>query len=483
MRSSLAQAVVCASVLCCGSAASAQQVIQESIRLTASDGGPGDLFGRSAAIDGATVVVGAVNADQRGLDAGAAYVFDAITGVQQRRLLAQDGDDEEFFGVAVGVSDGRVIVGSSQNDAADTLAGAAYIFGGPMLRQTDQLLPTSSQPVGPGFSFSGFSVAIDSSFAVVGAPGDIEITNGGGGAIYVYETGSFNNVQKLFSSDAAFADNFGTKVAVSGDLVVASTPFDDDNGTDSGSVYVFDAITGAELRKLTPSDGDTRDFFGLSIALDGDTLAVGAPFANNEGGVDAGAVYLFDAITGDELRRITPADFSPNGAGEGDVFGFAVDLDGGLLVVGAPRNDERGDGAGVAYVFDVASGARLATLAPSDAATGAAFGGAVGVSDDLIVVAAEGDGQNGEDAGAAYVFAFVPAPCFADLTTDGLPNGVPDKLITLSDFSFYLALWSQADPAADITLAGVCEPSIGGGDGVTLSDFSCYLSLWSQGCP
>ncbi|MEL7473492.1 MAG: NF038122 family metalloprotease [Planctomycetota bacterium] len=75
-------------------------------------------------------------------------------------------------------------------------------------------------------------------------------------------------------------------------------------------------------------------------------------------------------------------------------------------------------------------------------------------------------------------------PCaFADITTDGSSNGIPDNAVTLSDFSFYLSLWSTGDPASDITLEGVCDVIAGGGDGTTLSDFSCYLSEWSLGCP
>ncbi|MEO0482289.1 MAG: GC-type dockerin domain-anchored protein [Planctomycetota bacterium] len=75
-----------------------------------------------------------------------------------------------------------------------------------------------------------------------------------------------------------------------------------------------------------------------------------------------------------------------------------------------------------------------------------------------------------------------PVVCDPDLTTDGSPNGIPDGLVTLSDFSFYLSLWSNSDPSADVTTDGVCDYGQGG-DGVTLSDFSCYLTAWSQGCP
>ena len=71
--------------------------------------------------------------------------------------------------------------------------------------------------------------------------------------------------------------------------------------------------------------------------------------------------------------------------------------------------------------------------------------------------------------------------CFADLTTDGSSNGIPDGSVTLSDFSFYLSLWSSSNPAADVTTDGTANGIPDGA--VTLSDFSFYLGLWSAGCP
>ncbi|MEM7754082.1 MAG: GC-type dockerin domain-anchored protein [Planctomycetota bacterium] len=80
------------------------------------------------------------------------------------------------------------------------------------------------------------------------------------------------------------------------------------------------------------------------------------------------------------------------------------------------------------------------------------------------------------------VGVFSVNPCLADLTTDGAGNGMPDGVVTLSDFSFYLTLWSMGDARADITPTGTCDA--GNGDSVVdLSDFSCYLTDWSAGCP
>lgn len=86
--------------------------------------------------------------------------------------------------------------------------------------------------------------------------------------------------------------------------------------------------------------------------------------------------------------------------------------------------------------------------------------------------------------GSSGVFVMrLPAECPADLTSDTTcAPGEPDGLVTLTDFSCFLSLWSTADPIADITRNDTCLPA-SGGDGVSLSDFSCYLSVWSQGCP
>ena len=88
-------------------------------------------------------------------------------------------------------------------------------------------------------------------------------------------------------------------------------------------------------------------------------------------------------------------------------------------------------------------------------------------------------GRSGE---ASVTLLAVGPACFADVTTNGSSNGIRDCAVTLSDFSYYLSLWSISSPAADITLTGQCDITQNG-DGVNLSDFSCYLAEWSNGCP
>lgn len=94
---------------------------------------------------------------------------------------------------------------------------------------------------------------------------------------------------------------------------------------------------------------------------------------------------------------------------------------------------------------------------------------------------AGGDDFSLPDRGQWIRLVPADAACLSDLTTDGTSNGIPDGEVTLSDFSFYLALWGEGTLSADLTTDGT---SNGIPDGaVTLSDFSFYLNQWGAGCP
>ena len=99
---------------------------------------------------------------------------------------------------------------------------------------------------------------------------------------------------KLTASDATASDNFGLGVALSGDTAVVGAFLDDDNGESSGSAYVFIRIAGVwtEQAKLLPADGASGDFFGRSVALDGNTAVIGAPHDDDNGG-NSGSAYVF----------------------------------------------------------------------------------------------------------------------------------------------------------------------------------------------
>ena len=263
----------------------------------------------------------------------------------------------------------------------------------------------------------GISVAVSGSTAVVGAP--LEDAGGtGAGAAYIFErdeggADNWGQVKKLTASDAQAGDLFGVSVAVSGDTAVIGAHFEDAGGNLAGAAYVFQRNEGGadnwgEVTKLTASDAEAGDLFGASVAISGDTAVVGAYW--EDAGADlAGAAYVFQRDQGGtdnwgEVKKLLASD-----AGFQDQFGVSVAVNGDTAVVGALTEDAGGSAAGAAYVFQRDQGGadnwgEVKKLTASDAQAFDRFGQSVAVSGETAVVGAVWEDAGGADAGAAYVF-------------------------------------------------------------------------------
>ncbi|MCA9695358.1 MAG: hypothetical protein KC636_37610, partial [Myxococcales bacterium] len=214
-----------------------------------------------------------------------------------------------------------------------------------------------------------------------------------------------NQEAKLAADDPALGDNFGFSVAIDGATAIAGVPFDDDNGTSSGSARVFVESGGvwSQQAKLTASDAASNDQFGYAVALVGDVAAVGAPF-EDAGGTNAGAVYVFTR-TGDvwsEHSKLVPAD-----ASSFDEFARSIALSGDTLIAGSRGDDDVAMNAGAAYVYALVGDAwtEQAKLTAPDGEAGENFGWAVAVDGDVAVVGAPDDGEGGNaDYGSLNVF-------------------------------------------------------------------------------
>ena len=281
------------------------------------------------------------------------------------------------------------------------------------------LLQTSTL-TGVGGDKFGYAVAVDGDIAVIGAYQDDD--NGAdSGAVYVFTRveGVWTQAPKLTASDGAAYENFGISVAVDGDTntVVVGAPGDDGAGADSGSVYVFVKPTGGwgtstETAKLTASDGAALDNFGYSVAVDGDTVLVGAYQDDEENDLaDSGSAYIFVKPVGGWVATSTAAKLTASDGADDDWFGVSVALDGGTAVIGASGDDDRGIDSGSAYVFVkpfgtawTATSTAAAKLTADDGAAGDSFGYSVAVDGDTATVGAYQDDDNGDDSGAAYVF-------------------------------------------------------------------------------
>ncbi len=312
---------------------------------------------------------------------------------QDLKLLPDDGAAVDRFGNAIAIADGLVAAGAIFDNDNGADSGSAYIFDAFTGCQLAKLLPDDGAA---GDQF-GSSIAIADGLVVIGANGDDD--NGSlSGSAYLYNASTSALIAKLLPDDGAEGDRFGLSVAIADGLVVVGARRNDDNGSDSGSAYLFDASTGNQIAKLLPDDGAAGDLFGESVAIGGGLVAVGA-HRNDDNGSDSGSAYLFDASTGDQIIKLLPDD-----GAAGDLFGFFVAIADGMVAVGAVFDDDNGVDSGSAYLFDASTGVQLAKLLPDDGSAGDEFGVAVSVAEGLVVVGAHRNDDNGSNSGSAYYF-------------------------------------------------------------------------------
>jgi len=254
---------------------------------------------------------------------------------------------------------------------------------------------------------------------------------------------SWTEEAKLLASDGSSEDFFGGSVSISGDYVAIGAVGDDDNGNFSGSAYVFKrtGTNWAQEAKLMPSDGAERDLFGGSVSISGDYAIVGA-WGNDGNGNRTGAAYVFkrsDTSWAQEARLVSSdiADF--------DGFGTSVSISGDYAAVSADSDDDNGFNSGSAYVFKRSdrSWVQEAKLLPSDGETNEQFGFSISISSDYVIVGSRLDDENGENSGSAYVFKRTGASWAQQaklLPSDGAPGEQFGFMVSIyGDYSVVIA--------------------------------------------
>lgn len=314
--------------------------------LGASDAAVNDSFGASVALGAGLAVVGAPLDDDHGPDSGAAYVFDAASGQELLKLTAPDGAGGDLFGIALAVGDGVIAVGADGDDDGASNAGSIYLFD---LASGALLAKLGAQDASVDARLGG-SLAIAGGKLVAGAWNKTVAGLTSRGAAYVFDLASGAQLFALLASDGAAYDYFGTSVAAGGGLALVGAPRTDDLGPNSGSAYVFDLASGAELWSLVPPTGGAGDFCGLSVALDGTLAVLGAPFFDGPAS-NTGIAHVFRVTTGQHLFDLDV----PSGADQ-DQAGSAVGVLGPRVLLGAPLRSLRADEAGAAHLFVLADG-------------------------------------------------------------------------------------------------------------------------------
>ena len=339
----------------------------------------------------------------------------ALMAVQQAVLADPDAAAGDSFGYAVAVDGDTALVGAEAKTVAGRVnAGAVFVYTRTGTTWSQQTELTAAD--GAATDYFGGSVALAGDTAVVGAYGKSVGGHADAGVAYVYTRsgGTWSQQTKLSDPDAAAGDYFGISVALAGDTALVGAygaAFDGHAGAGAAYVYTRSGTTWPQQAKLSDPDAATNDHFGSSLALSGGTALVGAEGKAVDGQTGAGAAYIY---TGTGANWSQQAELSDPDAAESDAFGSSVALAGDKAVVGARWKTVGGyPGAGAAYIYTRtgATWPQQAELSDPDAATNDRFGWSVALSGDTALVGAAyktvGD-QSG--AGAAYVDVLRAAP-------------------------------------------------------------------------
>jgi FG-GAP repeat len=477
-------------------------------KLNDFESGGFDLLGYYVAADSMYAIAGAWQdgEDANGVNtitqAGSAYIYrrDTATGLwlQQQKIVAADRNTGALFGYSVAINQDYAFI-TAYNEKFDEdgnneleEAGAVYVFrrSGTAWAQTQKLV-APVRKIGDVF---GSAVAVSGNYLAVGSTYHDEDANGqntltSAGAMYLYKlntgSGLWELRQKLTPTDRATDDRFGFHVAIDGDYAAGGAYLHDGGVSNAGAVYVFVrnpvTDTWSEQQKLTTSDRQSGDQFGIYVSVSGEYIIAGAyaedhdaaglnPFNN------AGSAYIFkrNGTVWTQEQKIVASDRAANNR-----FGLAASIYGEYAVVAAEGNHFSATGtdslntSGSCYIYkrDALTGtwSQIQKIAAGDREEYAQFGYNVALYKDYIFSGTVGESkdENGQgslfSAGAVYVYRKARNPYFskANLPADSLGawnsqrNGIGNAA-----FGFNLGRYWAVQPGDTLTLAAARNLSI-----------------------
>ena len=421
----------------------------------------GGQFAKSLAISGNKAIVGAP-----GLNSNRGRIFfytvDGTQMLPHSSFRASGDGSGDSTSESVDIDGDIAVIGAPFDDDFGSKSGSAYIFryDGVNWNQETKLLPSD----GASKDFFGHEVAISGNVVVIGARHESAFSSPPGAAyVFRYDGASWVEEAKLLASDGEDDDQFGSAVAIEGNTIVIGADNDDAGnwwpGSRYGSAYIFN-YDGANWSQGAKIIGPAEDSiegsssFGASVGLSGSRVVIGQ-IGDDADGTNSGAAYIY-GTDGVLHNKIKASDVDPTGH-----FGSSVALIGDTLVVGA--QDDLSQGAAYLYKFDGASWVEAAKMVSADITFGDWLGKAVAISGDTVLIGASSENQA---KGSFYVFdQGCAVVCLADLTGDGLLN--------FFDISAFLQAFGAQDSSADFN-----------GDGLfNFFDISDFLAAFAAGCP
>jgi len=334
----------------------------ETEKTNQGNSGNNDYFGGSVAIYDDVAIVGAMYDNSNGPNAGAAYIYKRIESASGninwslvKKIVGNDTEADDRFGYSVDINSEYAVVGSYNNSNSDN-SGAVYVFKRyeNFTNNWDQVAKiTNGSSLGP-YNF-GKSVSIDNDLILVGAT-DYDYDSDGDGAAFLYkkeyDNDIWNQIKRIVPSDSIQATDFSQSLDLNGDNAIIGAVNTDN---EKGAAYIFNRNYGGEnnwgeVAKLTASNFNQVKFFGWSVSISNNTAVVGAPFLDGDiyNSSSPGAAYLFKEEN--NIWTETEIINSPTSSSS-DFFGFAVSNDADDLLITAPLADSLRTDAGAIYFY------------------------------------------------------------------------------------------------------------------------------------
>ncbi len=412
-------------------------VLNEKIKIT-QQLVPTDLksnirYGSSISLNKNYLAIGAEYGDGWYQNSGTVYMYkndENANFIEIDKLKGSNSNEWQFFGNSVSVSGNYVAVGAYlegyvQKTAYDENgtwlntakfggAGRTYIFkndGNDTYEEVAKLQPINGDIT--AYGFFGSSVSMDGNYTLIGSEfGDGNVLGDSVGSAFIFKNtflpngkDKFVQIAKLIANDSQRHSQFGCSVSMDGNYAVVGAVRKDGNDIDTGAAYVFkndgnDNYT--QVAKLTGLGSEKEDYFGASVAIDGNYIAIGA-YGDDGIALESGAVYVFKNDGNDNYTQV--AKLTVEDASFKDWLGYSISIKGSRIVAGAFYSDDGSlENSGGAYIFkndgndNYTQVAKLVGKSSKDN-----FGNSVSLSSENIAVGSLLDDVSGSDSGGAYI--------------------------------------------------------------------------------
>jgi len=364
-----------------------------------------DFFGNSISISNNYLVIGTKGLYSWHGSYAYIYKFNSENNrwEESKKLIPEEENEDIDFGQSVSMSGDYVAIGAKGDRGKGSYTGAVYIY-----KNTDTVWSNHQKLTatdGEEYDIFGCSVSIYKNYLIVGAYGDDSNGEYAAGSAYIFKlkNGDWYEQIKIVPSDGERMDYFGSAVSISENFAIIGSYNDDDNGENSGSVYIFfrEGSSWSFHSKIVPIDGVSQAKFGCSVSISNNFALIGAEF-DNENAINSGSAYVYqyneDTDTWNQYTKLIGCDTV-----KGDNFGHSVAIYNSFLAIGSIYNNN-----GSVYIYQYTDNKWLlySKLLDIDGSGSDRFGDAVSLSDNYIAVgASQDDEKNSSNSGSAYIFS------------------------------------------------------------------------------